>query len=193
MHSRFVHAAAPVALFCRASYQQQYEAAVSALQAQQASNLADVTSLNRYLQDMGLPAQPHGSRPGTPQQQQQQQRAGPMQELVSRLQGVRAALEARAAAQRAAQQQLEAQVGGSAWCSCGGFSSREAFSQQIAGLLDSAGLVCMCQDYVTSSLGSTVCSPTSSGDGTCQAVGSTNITACCADAVSSTHPNKQWL
>lgn len=34
-----------------------------------------------------------------------------MQEVVSRLQGVRAALEARAAAQRAAQQQLEAQVG----------------------------------------------------------------------------------
>lgn len=33
-----------------------------------------------------------------------------MQEVVSRLQGVRAALEARAAAQRAAQQQLEAQV-----------------------------------------------------------------------------------
>lgn len=33
-----------------------------------------------------------------------------MQELVSRLQGLRSALEARAAAQRAAQQQLESQV-----------------------------------------------------------------------------------
>jgi hypothetical protein len=105
---------------CRASYQQQYEAAVSALQAQHASNLSDVTSLNRYLQDMGLTAQQQGSRQGTPQQQQQ---VGPMQELVLRLQGVRAALEARAAAHRAAQQQLEAQVGGWGWCSCGATSS----------------------------------------------------------------------
>lgn len=96
----------------RASYQQQYEAAVSALQAQQASGLADVAALNRYLHDLGLPAQQQTSRPGTPaqQQQQQQHRQGPMQELVARLQGVRAALEARAAAQRTAQQQLEAQV-----------------------------------------------------------------------------------
>lgn len=97
----------------RASYQQQYETAVSALRAQQASGLADVAALNRYLHDLGLPAQPQPSRPGTPaqQQQQQQQRQGPTQELVARLQGVRAALEARAAAQRTAQQQLEAQVG----------------------------------------------------------------------------------
>lgn len=102
----------------RASYQQQYQAAVSAMQSQQASTLADIASFNRYLQDLGLPPPPtqggqqQQPRPGTPQQQQQQQRGGgnPMQELYSRLQGLRSALEARAAAQRAAQQQLEAQV-----------------------------------------------------------------------------------
>lgn len=75
--------------------------------------MAEVAALNRFLQDMGLPAQPaQQQRPGTPAQQQGRA-AGPMQELVSRLQGLRAALETRAAAQRAAQQQLEAQVG---WC-----------------------------------------------------------------------------
>jgi hypothetical protein len=101
---------------CRASYQQQYEAALSAIQAQQATNLAEIASVNRFLQDIGLPPQQQQqqpSRPGTPaqqQQQQQQQRGGP--QLVSRLQGLKATLEARAAAQRAAQQQLEAQVCG---------------------------------------------------------------------------------
>lgn len=111
----------------RSHYQQQLEAAMHVLQAQQQADIADLAQLNAFLQDLGIPpvspASPAAAAaangngrvaaspaPGQGRQQQQQQRAGPMVELRLRLQNLRGALEARARSQRDMQQQLEAQV-----------------------------------------------------------------------------------
>jgi hypothetical protein len=80
----------------RASYQQQLAAALAA---QQSAALASVEQFNQLLRELGVRAG------GTPAPQQ------PLQELGARLAGLKGTLlEARAAGQRQAQQQLQAQV-----------------------------------------------------------------------------------